>query len=84
MKKKKGPAKKFINLLTGVVVGGAVGSILGLTLAPKKGSETRKYLSKRSRNIEDYLHGDLKLDESKKINPIKKMLIKILTPKKKK
>ena len=41
--------RKLDRLLLGVVVGGAVGSILGITLAPKSGRETREIIGKRSR-----------------------------------
>ncbi len=46
---KKGLRKKIDRLLLGVVVGGAVGSILGVALAPKSGKETRKIVTDRSR-----------------------------------
>lgn len=47
IKKKKGVFK----ILTGIVVGGAIGSILGLTLAPKKGKDTRKALREKSMKL---------------------------------
>ncbi len=46
----KSMRKKIDRLLLGVVVGGAVGSILGVTLAPKSGKETRKMMGDRSRD----------------------------------
>jgi len=42
--------KKIDRLLVGVVVGGAVGSILGIALAPKAGKETRKFVLDHSRD----------------------------------
>lgn len=47
-KSKKGVKKTLDKLLLGVVIGGAVGSILGVTLAPKSGKETRKMISQKS------------------------------------
>lgn len=44
-KKKKQQDKKqghVDKVLMGMIVGGAIGSVLGVGLAPKKGSETRK------------------------------------------
>lgn len=45
--------KKFDNLVTGVIIGGAIGSVLGLTLAPRKGSETRQIIKDKSKEIID-------------------------------
>ena len=47
IKKVKGRLDK---ILLGVVVGGAVGSILGVTLAPKSGKETRKIIGQKGKN----------------------------------
>lgn len=50
-KKEEQPKKKQSGLdkiLMGIVVGGAIGSVLGIGFAPKKGSETRKDLSKQA------------------------------------
>ena len=80
MKKPK-VGKKVFKMLTGVLVGGAIGSILGLTLAPKKGKETRQYL--RDRSLEMFLDGKVKLKSDKKVGFAKRFLIKLLTPKKK-
>ena len=42
--KKRNILGRFFRFLTAVIVGGAIGSILGLTLAPKRGQETREFL----------------------------------------
>lgn len=42
-------------LVMGVIIGGAIGSVLGLTLAPKKGKETRKYLKEKSKAAIDFV-----------------------------
>jgi len=72
--------KKTSKILTGFIVGGAIGSILGLTLAPKKGKETREYL--RDKSLEMFLDGKTQLKEDKKIGFFKKTIIKLLTRKK--
>ena len=71
--------KKIFKLLTGVVVGGAIGSILGLTLAPKKGKETRQYL--RDKSLEMFLEGKAVIKNDKKMFFLKRWIIKLLTPK---
>lgn len=43
-KKKFGIAK----IIAGLVIGGAVGSVLGVTLAPQSGKKTREELKKRA------------------------------------
>lgn len=49
------PAKKkqssLDKIILGAVVGGAIGSVLGVGLAPKKGVDTRKDLSKQAGKI---------------------------------
>ena len=80
MKKPK-VGKKLFKLLTGVVVGGAIGSILGLTLAPRKGKETRKML--REKSLEMFLEGKAQIKEGKKVNFLKRWIINLLTSKKK-
>jgi gas vesicle protein len=47
--KKKG--SRILNLLFGVIVGGAVGSVLGVTLAPKSGEENRKFIKEKSKEF---------------------------------
>ncbi len=77
--KKPRVGKKIFRLLTGMVVGSAVGSILGLTFAPRKGKETRKYLKDRSMKV------FLKSKEAvgnKKVGFFKRLLVKLLTRKK--
>lgn len=74
--KKPKVAKKTFKFLTGVIVGSAVGSILGLTLAPKKGMEARKFLKDKSKDV--FLSSQRAL-KHKKIGPIRRVMIKILT-----
>lgn len=44
-------SKKYGGLITGIVVGGAIGSVTSLLFAPKKGSETRADISDKSREL---------------------------------
>ncbi len=50
-KKKEKKQNHLDKVLMGLVVGGAIGSVLGVGLAPKKGSETRKELSKHTGTV---------------------------------
>lgn len=43
--------KKLDRLIMGVILGGAIGSVLGLTLAPRKGKETREILKKKGQQL---------------------------------
>jgi gas vesicle protein len=43
--------KKAFRLLTGVIIGGAIGSILGMAMAPKKGKELREKLKDASMDL---------------------------------
>ena len=43
--------KKLDRLIMGVILGGAVGSVLGLTLAPRKGKETRQIIKEKSQDL---------------------------------
>lgn len=81
MLKKRKVGKGVFKVLTGVIVGGAIGSILGLTLAPQKGKETRKAI--RDKSLEMFLKGRKELKEQHEMGTIKKTIIKVLTPKKK-
>jgi len=47
-KKKKGMMDKVV---MGAIVGGAIGSVVGMTVAPKKGEETRKYLKDKGTEV---------------------------------
>lgn len=43
---------RFVDkLILGAIIGGAIGSVLGLTLAPKKGKETRDILKEKGKQI---------------------------------
>lgn len=48
--KKQGQLDK---ILMGIVVGGAIGSVLGVGLAPKKGSDTRHEVGKQTGKLFD-------------------------------
>lgn len=78
MKKTK-VGKKIFKVLTGVIVGSAVGSILGLTFAPKKGEDTRQYIKDKSMEI--FLKSKQAADQ-KKMGFLKRSLVRFLTRKK--
>lgn len=42
---------KLDKLVMGVILGGAIGSVLGLTLAPRKGKETREIIKKKGQEL---------------------------------
>lgn len=71
---------RFFRFLSAIVVGGAVGSILGLTLAPKKGRETRQYLRDHSR---EWYVKSRSLVEKRRVGVLKRIIIRVLMPKKK-
>ena len=43
--------KKLDRLIMGIILGGAIGSVLGLTFAPKKGKETREILKQKGQDL---------------------------------
>lgn len=77
--KKPRVGKKIFRILTGMVVGSAIGSILGLTFAPKKGKETRRYIKDKS--MEVFLKSK-EAASNKKMGFFKRLLVKLLTRKK--
>jgi len=71
----------MFKVLTGVIVGSAIGSILGLTLAPKKGAETRKYLKDKS--MEVFLRSKEAIkNKDNNMGFFKRLIVKLLTRKK--
>lgn len=43
--------KKLDKLVMGIILGGAIGSVLGLTLAPRKGKEMRKLIKEKGQEF---------------------------------
>ncbi|MFH1012512.1 MAG: YtxH domain-containing protein [Candidatus Peregrinibacteria bacterium] len=74
-------AKSIFKVLTGIIVGGAVGSILGLTLAPKKGKDSREYL--RDQSMKMFLKGKTYVKDEKKLGFFKRFVLQLLVRKKK-
>ncbi|MEK7097853.1 MAG: YtxH domain-containing protein [Patescibacteria group bacterium] len=44
-------SKKVDRFIMGALLGGAIGSVLGMTLAPKKGKETRDILKEKGKKL---------------------------------
>lgn len=49
-KKKKGMVDKVV---MGAIIGGAIGSVVGITVAPKSGKETRQYIKDKGKEVYD-------------------------------
>lgn len=67
--------KKVDTLVKGLIIGGAIGSVLGVTLAPKSGKETRQIIKKSSTSIFEKLGqsgGDIV--QTAKQTPVGKLL----------
>ena len=47
MEEHKKIGKKLDKLVMGIILGGAIGSVVGLTLAPRKGKETRAMMKQK-------------------------------------
>lgn len=80
--------RRLFKLLTGFVVGSAVGSILGLSLAPKRGEEMREMI--RDKSMDLFLKSKARFQDPKEVSekkqemsPFKKRLVQWLTPKNK-
>lgn len=48
--KKKGVGKALDKIFMGAIIGGAIGSVLGMSLAPKKGKDTRKLIKEKTQD----------------------------------
>lgn len=48
MENNKKLGKQIDRLVMGIILGGAIGSVIGLTFAPRKGKETREIIKKKS------------------------------------
>ncbi|MFA5829760.1 MAG: YtxH domain-containing protein [Candidatus Gracilibacteria bacterium] len=42
---------KLDKLVMGAIVGGAIGSVIGMTIAPQKGAETREMLAQKGKDV---------------------------------
>ncbi len=42
---------KLDKLVMGAIVGGAIGSVIGMSIAPKKGAETREFLAQKKKGL---------------------------------
>lgn len=51
MNKENKPKGKLDHIVMGIILGGAVGSVLGLTLAPRKGKETREIIKQKGQQL---------------------------------
>lgn len=50
-KEKEEGGKILDKVVMGAIIGGAIGSVLGASIAPKKGSETRKDIAEAASNV---------------------------------
>ena len=68
-------------LLAGILIGAAVGTVLGILLAPDKGAETRKKLSQKKDKMRENLmnkFGEVKESIKEKYDSIRKEANEIL------
>jgi len=47
--KKKSKENNVDKIIMGVIIGGAIGSVLGVSMAPKKGKETREIITNKAK-----------------------------------
>jgi gas vesicle protein len=62
-----GIVDKFI---LGALIGGAIGSVLGVALAPKSGKENRKTIFKKYKEVKNKLLGDREHQGVKEESPL--------------
>ncbi len=75
MDKEKKKKKKVDTLVKGLIIGGAIGSVLGVTLAPKSGKETRQIIKKSSSSVFEKLGNSAgNVIETAKQNPVAKLM----------
>ena len=59
--KKKGKVRSTVDkLVMGAIIGGAIGSVLGMVFAPRKGKETRKIIKDKGRELYEKHEEDIK------------------------
>lgn len=69
---------KLAKIIATFVIGGAIGSVLGLAFAPQKGSETRKVMKKKTDSVIKKSQKFIK-DHEQEINQIKEGGLGILS-----
>lgn len=82
--------KAVDKLVMGMIIGGAVGSVLGMAFSPKSGKENRKLVKNKVEDIKEMASGakdDFVREHKKEITSVKKGLFAFMTktfhPKKK-
>lgn len=62
---------KLDKLIMGAIVGGAVGSVIGMSIAPQKGKETREIITRKGKELikkgQDSIHKFSELNERNKL-----------------
>lgn len=79
--------KKHEKLIMGTIIGGAIGSVLGLLFAPKSGKEMRRDIKDKSKVVYDKgkkIHGKIVEEHGEKIEGSKSFFKKLFSKPKKK
>lgn len=63
-KKKKSLGGALDKIFMGAIIGGAIGSVLGMGLAPKKGKETRQFLKEKAKEVIEKAEHLIKKEET--------------------
>ncbi len=60
-KKKEEKKRSTVDkIVMGAIIGTAVGSVIGLTVAPKEGKETRRFLKRKFKKSNEFVDEDVK------------------------
>lgn len=75
-KKKKSIGSALDKIFMGAIIGGAIGSVLGMSVAPKKGKETRQFLKRKTLDIIEKAEKMLRKNEPNVEEEIKNLATK--------